>query len=161
MRRRRLSIAWREDSDLEFKLLNMRIPIVKLPEAQVVHPVREAPWGVSIREQKKGVYDALLFKKYPELYRLKIQARPIWNYYIINALWIALFLAIILQQFFLINGCIIVMIWLYGKFIYKRLKPSSKSLSHVLEMLSTSILIPTISVYWRIYGAIKYRVFFI
>jgi glycosyltransferase involved in cell wall biosynthesis len=157
----RFKLAWREDSDLEFNLMNMNIPIIKLPEAQVVHPVREAPWGVSIKEQKKGIYDALLFKKYPELYRLKIQSQPLWNYYLINALWIILFIAILQNQRQLTGICILLIMLLYGNFIYKRLKPSSKSFSHVLEMFYTSILIPTISVYWRIYGAIKYRVFFI
>ena len=76
-------MAWREDSDLEFKLLQKQIPIIHLTEALIVHPVREAPWGISIKEQRKGMYNALLYKKYPELYRKKIQPSPPWNYYII------------------------------------------------------------------------------
>jgi len=157
----RFKLAWREDSDLEFKLLKMDIPIIKIHNAHVVHPVRNAPWGVSIKEQKKGIYDALLFKKYPSLYRTKIQRQPLWNYYLINILLIVLLVALINQHKLLIMGAVLLMVILYGNFIYKRLKNSSKSRSHVLEMLYTSILIPTISVYWRIYGAIKYKVFFI
>src|SRR5690606_4110164 len=61
----RFEVAWREDSDLEFKFISNHIPIFKISEAVVVHPVREVPWGISIKEQKKGIYDALLFKKFP------------------------------------------------------------------------------------------------
>jgi glycosyltransferase involved in cell wall biosynthesis len=61
------SMAWREDSDLEFKLLSQRIPVKKVESAIVVHPVREAKWGVSIKEQRKTLYNALLYKKYPRL----------------------------------------------------------------------------------------------
>lgn len=61
------TMAWREDSDLEFKLIALGITIVRVADALVVHPVRKAPWGVSIREQKKGLFDALLFKKIPGL----------------------------------------------------------------------------------------------
>jgi glycosyltransferase involved in cell wall biosynthesis len=157
----RFKMAWREDSDLEFKLLNMNIPIIKLQDARIIHPVRNAPWGVSIKEQKKGIYDALLFKKYPELYRAKIQPKPLWNYYIINLLLLVLITALVQQNKALAVGSILLISVLYGNFIFKRLKNSSKSFSHILEMFYTSILIPTISVYWRVYGAIKYRVFFL
>jgi GT2 family glycosyltransferase len=60
----RFGAAWREDSDLEFNFIKHNIPIIKVNEALVIHPVREAPWGVSIKEQRKGLYDALLFKKF-------------------------------------------------------------------------------------------------
>ena len=71
-------MAWREDSDLEFRLLQQGIPIWRLQNALVIHPVRKASWGVSLKEQKKGMFNALLYKKYPGLYRKKIQPRPGW-----------------------------------------------------------------------------------
>src|SRR5690606_21950559 len=64
----RFRMAWREDSDLEFKFISNDIPIHKVNDAVVVHPVNSVRWGVSAYEQKKGIYDALLFKKYPKLY---------------------------------------------------------------------------------------------
>ncbi len=45
-------------------------------------------------------------------------------------------------------------------FILKRLRPTSKSYKHTTEMIATSLIIPFLSVYWTIYGAIKYRVLF-
>ncbi len=59
----KFKIAWREDSDLEFRLLEKSVAIIKVEEAVVVHPVRKVPWGISIKEQKKTKYDALLYKK--------------------------------------------------------------------------------------------------
>jgi len=74
--------AWREDSELHFKLLTRRVPIKRIPDALVFHPVRRAPWGVSLKEEKKNQVNALLYKKYPELYRRHISPCPTWNYYI-------------------------------------------------------------------------------
>jgi hypothetical protein len=42
-------------------------------------------------------------------------------------------------------------------FILKRLRGTQKSLKHTSEMIVTSLVIPFLSVYYRIYGAIKYR----
>jgi hypothetical protein len=41
-----------------------------------------------------------------------------------------------------------------------RLRGSAASASHVADMLVTSALIPPLAVFWRILGAIKYRVRF-
>src|SRR5690606_31731392 len=98
----RFEAAWREDSDLEFKLITNKIPIIKIEAARVTHPVRKAPWGVSIKEQKKGVYDPLLFKKYPKLYRSHIQSKPLWNYYLINVLWLLIIVSLIFQHRFVV-----------------------------------------------------------
>jgi glycosyltransferase involved in cell wall biosynthesis len=157
----RFKLAYREDSDLQFKFLSQDIPIRHVPEALVVHPVRNAPWGISIKEQKKGCYDALLFRKFPALYKNKIHARPLWNYYMINLLWILLFVSFIVQNKPMLLFSSLGLILLLSGLIARRLKNSRKSINHILEMIWTSIFIPTLSVYWRIYGAIKFRVLFI
>lgn len=157
----RFSMAWREDSDLEFKLLHHHIPIIRHIEAWVVHPVRQAPWGISIKEQKKSMFNALLYKKFPQLYRSKIQRHPKWNYYIM-VLSILLLLAGLIYK---LKGLSIIafICWLFlsVQFIWRRLSTTSKNTSHILEMIVTSIIIPFVSVYWRLYGAWKYRVLFL
>ena len=65
-------LAWREDSDLHFRLLRSGARIVRQPRALVVHPVRPAKWGVSLSQQKKVMFDALLYKKHPELDRKSV-----------------------------------------------------------------------------------------
>ena len=153
--------AWREDSALEFELLEHQVPIVKLSDAQVTHPVREAPWGVSIHDQRKSMFNALLFKKYPAFYRKKISSQPAWNYYVI------IFFSLVALCSFLLNekitGLVALGAWIIaiGAFAYKRLQGTDESLSHRMEMILTSILIPYLSVYWTLRGALRYKVFFL
>lgn len=153
-------LAWREDSDLHFKLMLHNIPIYKNTRAVVVHPVRKAPWGVSIKEQKKTMYNALLYKKYPQLYRQRIKATPTWSYYTMVLLFIIaivayLFKAYLLSLFALAGWFILTII-----FTIKRLSATTKSPDHIIEMFFTSMVIPFLSVYYTLYGAWKYRVIF-
>ncbi|QPH41276.1 glycosyltransferase family 2 protein [Pedobacter endophyticus] len=153
----RFALAWREDSDLEFKLIISNIPIRRNSAAVVVHPVRTVPWGVSLKEQKKGLYDVLLFKKYPELYRQKIQPRPLWNYYLFISLFLLTVIAVGMQNKGIARWTAVLMLIPLGWFFYKRIRITRKSATHIAEMLLTSMLIPFVSVYWRGYGIIKFK----
>src|SRR4051812_38493356 len=75
------TMAWREDSALQFDLLENGIPIIRVNEAIAVHPVRTAPWGISIKEQKKSMFNPLLYKKHPILYKQKIRNWPSLHYH--------------------------------------------------------------------------------
>jgi glycosyltransferase involved in cell wall biosynthesis len=155
------TMAWREDSDLEFKLIKENIPIVRIDEAIVVHPVRQAPWGISIKEQKKTMFNALLYKKYPELYKQKIrQVSPVMYYGIISGFLVMLGGVLLKSGIMLIVGGFL---WktLTGAFIVKRIRKTRFTFTHVSEMVVTSVIIPFLSVFWQFYGAIKYRVLFI
>ena len=154
----RFKVAWREDSDLEFKLIENNIPIMKIEEAVVTHPVRKAKWGVSIKEQRKTMFNALLYKKYPSYFRRKIQKRPAWNYYIIVAGAILIIIGLIAGKKVLTIAGMLIYIGFTLSFIIKRLSRTSRSRDHVLEMIATSAVIPFVSVYWTLYGAFKYRV---
>jgi glycosyltransferase involved in cell wall biosynthesis len=152
------TMAWREDSDLEFKFLKEDIPIKKIEEAVVVHPARKAQWGVSLKEQRKSMFNALLFKKHPQLYKERIGSPALRNYY----LMIVLLLSFIAEWFQdeKIIALICLSAWLYLTllFILKRLSNASLSFKHVSEMVATSLLIPFVSVFWNLYGAIKFKV---
>lgn len=154
-------MAWREDSDLHFKLKERSIPVVCVEGATVVHPVRDGGWGISLREQKKGLYNALLYKKYPSLYRKHIAPRPLWNYY---GMVLLLPLAVIL----LLAGdptagalSLSVYAALLLSFLGKRLKNTSRAPDHIFEMAATSVIIPFLSIYWTIYGSFKFKVWFL
>jgi GT2 family glycosyltransferase len=155
------TMAWREDSDLEFKLLEAKIPIRKVKEAIVVHPVRKASWGVSIKEQKKTAFNALLYKKYPTLYRQKIQSRPPFHYYGIIAAFCLMIAGLIFRQNETFVAGILSWLLLSLWFIFQRIRGTSLAPAHLLEMAITSFCIPFISIYWQCYGAVKYRVFFL
>jgi glycosyltransferase involved in cell wall biosynthesis len=157
----KFSMAWREDSDLHFKLIGSGIPIKEVYSAIVIHPVRKTHWGVSIKEQKKTMFDALLYKKYPAMFREKIRPKSPVLYYAIIIAFITMLAGLLLSnnQVAAISFCIWGTLTLF--FVYKRLAATKISAGHVIEILITSIVIPFASVYWQWFGAIKYKVLFI
>ena len=148
----RFELAWREDSDLHFRLLAAGARIVAEPRAIVVHPVRPAPWGVSLSQQRKVMFDALLFKKHPRLYRERIRAAPRWDYYLTVA-------SLILGLF----NPLFLLIWagLTARFFLHRIRGTVRTPGHLVEMMLTSIAIPPIAVFWRIVGALRFKVAFV
>jgi glycosyltransferase involved in cell wall biosynthesis len=126
-----------------------------------VPPVRPARWAISIHQQKKAMFNALLYKKHARLYRAKIQRRPPWHYYLATA-GLAAVIAGIIAQYSLV-GWLGLLTWLLSTaaFCLIRLKGTSKHLRHIAEMVATSVLIPPLAVFWRLRGALKFKVFFI
>ncbi|HVX25581.1 MAG TPA: glycosyltransferase family A protein [Parafilimonas sp.] len=149
--------AWREDSEFQFRLINHSIPIIKVDTAIIEHPVRTATWGISIQEQKKSMFNALLYKKHPTLYKEKISQHPVWMYYAMIALFAMFVISTFLFKPFL--SLTSFLLWMMSVLIFtkKRLRGASKKLSHVAEMFATSLVIPFLSVYWTLYGSIKYK----
>jgi GT2 family glycosyltransferase len=155
----RFGRPWREDSDLQFRL--ERCGRIARTPALVLHPVRAERWGVALRQQRNVFYDALLYKKHRHAYRQRIRRRPPWNYYLIVGCTLfalaaspapSLRLPALTAAAVAIAGVM--------QLAWRRLRRTSRRLSHVVEMLATSALIPFLSVYWRIRGAWRFRVAF-
>lgn len=152
----RFTAAWREDSDLHFSLLEHGQRIARAEQAVVVHLIRPAHWGVSLKQQSKGVSDPLLFSKHPDLYRQRIPPFPVMYY------------AATISLAFVVGAALLGMWWLAVvggavwlaltlEFTLRRLWGTSKAPSHIAEMLVTSALIPPLSLYWRILGLVRFR----
>lgn len=156
----RFERPWREDSDLQFRLAELG-PVGRCADAVVTHPVRPEPWGVCLRQQKNAVFDALLYKKHPRLYRERIDPSPPWHYFAIVLFMIAAVLAGIAGSAMAAVGCFAAAFVLVLRLAIRRLRRTSHAPAHVLEMLATSALIPFLSVYWRLRGAIRFKVFFL
>jgi len=156
----RFTAAWREDSDLFFTLLARGARFAQAPDAVVVHPIRPARWGVSLAQQRKSMFNALLYKKHPALYRRRVQAAPPWRYYAAVAALLTAAVAHARQRraCALVAGCV----WLIvtARFCAWRLRGTSHAPRHVVEMAVTSVLIPPLSIYWRLRGAFAFRVLF-
>ena len=157
----RFTSAWREDSDLAFTLLRHGAKFATAQDAVVIHPVRPASWGISIRQQRKSMFNALLYKKHPALYRQKIQAAPPWRYYIMVCALLAALLAAISGAWLLALAWLMLWLGLTARFCWQRLRHTSHAPRHVAEMIVTSIVIPPLAIFWRLYGAVKFRVFFL
>jgi GT2 family glycosyltransferase len=156
----RFRYAWREDSDLHFRLLEAGARLKDAPGALVEHPVRPARWGVSIFQQKKILFDALLYKKHPKLYRQRIRATPRWDYYLIVAALAVGPLALLGGHPAIAAGAGLVWLLMTGRFFFSRLRGTSLAASHLAEMAVTSAVIPPLAVYWRLVGALRFRVGF-
>jgi glycosyltransferase involved in cell wall biosynthesis len=153
--------AWREDSDLQFRLMHHVGPVGRIESAVVVHPVRPERWGVCLRQQKNAWFDALLYKKHPRLYRERIDASPPWSYFAIVGLSLGALAAPMLGEAKAGLLCLAGAAALVLRLAFKRLRRTSWRPAHVWEMLATSAAIPFLSVYWRLRGAWHYRVFFL
>lgn len=158
----RFTAAWREDSDLIFTLEEAFCnAFIYAPDAVVIHPLRPAPWGVSLIQQRKSMFNALLYKKHPDFYRERIQTAPPWHYYGIVGTLLMVIVALLnrCQWLAFVAACF----WLFltGRFCLQRLHSTSHEPRHVAEMMITSVLIPPLAIFWRLRGAIKFRVFFL
>lgn len=156
----KFTAAWREDADLYFTMLKNNKKMICIPDAVVIHPVRQASWGVGLKEHKKIMFNALLYKKHPLLYRKIVQRWPPLDYYGIVCAFFLLPASILYGSWYSTFSLISFWAFLTGRFFLKRIKSTSRSLSHITEMAATSVAIPFVAIYWRIYGAIKFRVFF-
>lgn len=148
--------AWREDSDLHFRLMDVG-PVGRAPLAVVHHPVRPERWGVSLRQQKNVFFDALLYRKHPQPYRSRVRPVPPWDYYAIVALALAV-PALALAGW--PRAAALALAGALGLVLgvaWRRLRRTSRAPGHVLEMLATSAAIPFLSVYWRLRGAWHFR----
>jgi glycosyltransferase involved in cell wall biosynthesis len=158
----RFTSAWREDSDLQFTLLKLHGRVARAHDAVVKHPVRPVPhWTYGLRQHRKIVFDALLYKKHPELYRERIRHGPPWRYYAIIAGFSTMVAGIAMRSPWLAVGGLLLWAVLTVAFVMQRLEGTSRSPEHVAEMVATSIAIPFVAVYWRLVGAWRYRVLFL
>ncbi|RQT93415.1 glycosyltransferase family 2 protein [Burkholderia cepacia] len=157
----RFTRAWREDADLMFALREHAGPIVGADAARIVHPVRPAHWGASIGQQSKVYFDALLYKKHRATYRRHIRRVPPWHYY--AAVLAALGAIGCFAAGWPAPAIVCAAVWaaITAGFCAKRLRGTQLTPSHVAEMIVTSIAIPPVSLYWRMRGALHFRVIFL
>lgn len=157
----RFTRAWREDSDLQFRLQDRAGPVGRVESAIVVHPVRRERWGVSLRQQKNAFFEALLYAKHPRRYRERAGLPAPWDYYAIVLLSFATpaLLAAGVAGSAAISALLALSLVL--RFAWRRLRGTSHEAAHVIEMLATSALIPFLSVWWRLRGAWHFRVPFL
>jgi glycosyltransferase involved in cell wall biosynthesis len=153
----RFTAAWREDADLQFRLMDVGV-IGRADAARVVHPVRAERWGVSLRQQRNVYFDALLFGKHRRRYRERIRRVPPWDYYAVVLATIAALLFAATAQASAAGAAAAVAALLVLRLAWRRLRGADHSPGHVGEMLATSTLIPYLSVYWRLRGALHFRV---
>jgi GT2 family glycosyltransferase len=150
-------LPWREDSDLQFRLLDAGACIVRAPDVVVVHPVRPGRFGVSLSQQRKIMFDALLYRKHPRRYRERIRAHARWDYYAMAALLVAALAAAALGAWTV--GAPLLTAWalLTARFFLQRLRGTRRSVREVADLAVTSMGIPPLAVFWQLVGAVRFR----
>lgn len=156
----RYTRPWREDSDLYFTLLEQGETVVAAPEAVVVHPPRTAPAIDCLRRHRNLVFDALLYKKHPRLYREKIAAGPPLHYYLALLLALGALLALALGRPEPAGVAALAWLALTGWLARRRQRGLSRHWRERIGIALTSVLIPPLAVFWRLAGAWRFRVFF-
>ncbi|MEN3112740.1 glycosyltransferase family 2 protein [Uliginosibacterium paludis] len=154
----RFKRPWREDSDLYFTLLDAGIRVLPAPAAVVVHPVRDAPPGNSIRQHRNLIFDALLYKKHPRLYRQKISAGPPLHYYLVVLAGLMLLAGLLTDTPGLCVAGALVWLALSARLAVRRLRGVSHHWLNVSDIVASSLIIPFVAVFWRLAGAWRYRV---
>jgi GT2 family glycosyltransferase len=156
----RFSVPRGTDADMHFRLLEHGVTIVRAPRALVVHPVRPAPWGASLLQIRHAVFDALLYKKHPALYRQKVEPRPRWDHYAIVGVLLLTLAALLAGQPVLAGLAFAGWLLLTARLCAHRLRGVAHTPGHVVEIVITSALLPPLTVFWRLAGAVRYRVRF-
>ena len=150
--------AWRQDTDLHLRLLQAGGAIGRADDAVVLRPVYPERWGASLRQRQSAYFDALLCKKHPRTARVHLRRAPPWDHYAVVVFAFAALGLALGDQGAPAAGALVAALALVMRLAARRLAHTSHAPAHMLEMLATSSLIPFLSVYWRLCGAVRFRV---
>ncbi len=156
----RFTRAWREDTDLQYRLERQVGPIGRTG-ALVRHPVRPERWGVSLRQQRHAYFEALLKREHPQRYRRRADTATPWHYYTIVGATLAGVVFAARGRPLAAGAAGTLALSMIGRFTQRRLRGTRRDPAHVTEMVVTSAVIPFLSVYWRLRGAIHFRTWLI
>lgn len=156
----RFTRPWREDSDFYFTLLENGWQVASAPAAIVIHPARTAPPGACLKQHRNLFFDALLYKKHRRLYRQKIAAAPPLRYYFTVAALALAGIALAAGYPPLADSAAALWLGLTLSVAARRLQGTSPAWRNRAEIAATSFAIPFLAVYWRLAGALHFRVLF-
>ncbi|OZI28873.1 glycosyl transferase family 2 [Bordetella genomosp. 1] len=151
----RYTMAWREDSDLQFALLDAGFRIARCEHARVEHPVRPVRFAAGLGMQKKVMFDMLLRRKYPALYQERIRQGPRFYLGVTAAFLLA---AGLFATGHTAAATAAAAIWaaLTAHFFVRRLRGTCRSSRNVIDLAITSACIPLLSVFWRTVGLLRF-----
>jgi cellulose synthase/poly-beta-1,6-N-acetylglucosamine synthase-like glycosyltransferase len=154
------TMPFREDSDLQYRVQDLGGRLVHNPDAVVIHPAPPGRFAVSLRLQRYSQFNALIYKKHPRRYRRLLERRPPLHYYGIVAAALTGVGAALTGRKRLAGPSLLVWAALEGRFFLRRARGTSHRPRHLLDLALTSLVLPWLSVYYRLRGAIRYRVLF-
>lgn len=106
-------------------------------------------------------FDALLYKKHPLQYREKAMPAMLGIYHAITLTLLFVVISLALHKTPAALAGAACWLLLSASLCLRRLRGTVKSASSVGEILLTSLLLPPLAVFWRVIGALRFRVPFI
>lgn len=144
--------AYREDIDLGLRTVAAGWTI-RSGDRQVVHPVAPAPWWVSIRDQRGTRDDVMMRRLHGKDWRERCEAGPgmAARHFATTALLAAAVATARRKNLF---SAVTAAAWLgaTGSFAWRRIRPGPRSPREVAAMAITSIAIPPVATFWRVWG---------
>jgi hypothetical protein len=130
-----------------------------------VRPFQAANRYAVLTNERQNRYDALLYKRHPDLFRQRMprdEVMVLRHYTTIISLVVALGAAAIMYVPLMLMSLLVYVgltVWL----AIDRWSAATQSGTWALaeEVLLTAIATPFLSVFWRLYGAVKYRVLYL
>ncbi len=153
------TVPFREDSDLQFRIEAAGGRLVRCPQARVVHPAPPGRFAGSLQRQRYSMFNALIYKKHPRRYRELQRHRPL-AYYATVVSAAAGVAALLARRRQAAGLAALAWLALTVRLFLRRLHGTSRHPLHLLDLALTSALIPPLSVYWRLRGAVRFRVWF-
>lgn len=155
----RFTSSWDDARDLQFTLAEVNGEMVAAPEAIVERPESRGGWDATLHQYRRILFDALLFKKHPRLYRERVRSSAPWSYYaIVASLFVILAGALGRAPTLAWAGLVAWTVLTTALVIRRRRGAGQGSFG---EIVATSVAIPPIAVFWRLAGALRFRVFFL
>jgi HAD superfamily hydrolase (TIGR01662 family) len=150
--------AYREDADLGLRVVDGGRRIVT-GQRRVVHPVRPAPWHVSVGKQAGNADDALMRRLHGGDWRYRAHAPPGGfrrHAAVSAALGVGAVGVLLGRRRVAVAG---LAAWAAGtaRFAAARIAPGPRTVDEVGAMVLTSLAIPPAAVWWRLRGEVASR----
>lgn len=150
--------AYREDTDLALRLLDAGWRLTP-GKRRVRHPVRTAPWWISVRLQRGNSDDVLLERLHGRGWRRHLGVTPgaLSSYPATTALG-----AVALAAFAADHRRIAALgaaAWAArtARFAWRRAAPGPRSAAELAAVFATSVAIPPVACYHRLRGSLRWR----
>jgi hypothetical protein len=150
--------AYREDTDLALRLLD-RGWALTVGGRQVRHPVRPAPWWISVRLQAGNADDVLLERLHGRDWRARLGVEPgTWSSYPVRtALGAGALGAAALRRPRVAAVAGAGWALATARFAWRRIAPGPRTPREVAAMAVTSAAIPPVACYHRLRGVLRWR----
>lgn len=149
-----------DDTDLYLRLLEANATIGEAPLAVVEHPPEATYWASSLQQQKNTQFEALLFSKHPHREYKKLRRIMPWHYPAIVMALLGISGALVLHNILIFFPAATGWTLLTAHLCLQRLRGTEKSAANIFQVVWTSLLLPPIGIFWRMVGALRFRLKF-